>query len=33
MADTFWVEITGGLSEGETVLQNPVQADFAGTSE
>jgi hypothetical protein len=32
MADTFWVEITGGLSEGETVLQAPVQADFAMAS-
>lgn len=27
--DTFWVEITSGLSEGERVLVSPVQADFA----
>jgi len=28
-ADTFWIEITGGLDPGETVLAAPTQGDFA----
>lgn len=30
--DTFNVEITGGLDEGEEVFLNPVQSDFSGAS-
>ena len=28
VADTFWIEITGGLDQGEQVLEFPTQYDF-----
>lgn len=30
VSDTFWIEITNGLSAADRVLENPVQSDFAG---
>ena len=31
MSDSFWIEITSGLSIDEIVLLNPVQSDFAAS--
>lgn len=33
VADTFYIEITGGLEPDETVFLNPIQADFAAGSQ